>query len=251
MATVLAEVAGRSMRVTVGARGGAAVSALRSTRYGQAQVRFGVQIDTADTWVGYDYEMPLDVPVTYLVDVGGTVLDTAPVTMPSQGRDWWVVVVQPSLSRPVHIESFPALQYPLAHGLVQPQASRYPIAVVQGRRSGRGTLTLLTLTADQGAGLRSLVELSPFFLLNGPPDRAYPGGGLYLLAQDYTEERTTRVAQEPSRRWVIPVVEVERPPLEVPVPEENTLGDWKNEGTDLAGWRTRDYLDLLNEPDIG
>lgn len=251
MATVLAEVVNRSVRVTVSARASATVSAQRSTRYGQQDVRFGVQVDTAASWVGYDYEPPLDVPITYLVNVGGTILPTAPVTLASGGRDWWVVVVQPSLSRPVHIESFPGLTYPLAHGLVQPQASRHPIAVVQGRRAGKGVLTLLTLTHDESAGFRSLVERSPFFLLNGPPDRAYPNGGLYLLAQDLTEQRTTRVAQEGSRRWVIPVQEVERPPLAVPVPDENTLGDWKNEGTTLGGWRARDYLDLLNEANIG
>lgn len=251
MATLLAEVAGRAIRVTLGARGGEEFTILRHTVYGDYPARFATQVDTADTWVGYDYEAPPDVPLVYLATLPSGVVESAPVTLPSQGKDWWIAVAQPSLSRPVIVESFPALSYPLAHGLVQPQASRYPIAVIQGRRSARGTLTLLALTLGEGQALKSLIERSPFFLLNGPADRGYPRGGLYLLAQDYEEQRTVRVAQEQSRRFVIGVTEVDRPPLEVPLPEENTLGDWKAEGTTLSGWRSRTYLDLLNEPDIG
>lgn len=252
MAALLAEVVKRTVRLTMSERGGATFTVTRSSRYGTVPARLGVQVDTADTWVAYDYEMPLDVPVTYTatLDGGGTVKANS-VVMPSGGQDWWVAVSQPSLTQPVTIESFPALQYALGHALVQPQMSRYPIAVIQARRSGRGVLTLLTLTLEEGDALLTLVDRSPFFYLTGPPDRGFTAGGLYLLAQDLERQRVTRVAQDPARRWVIQVAEVDRPPLAVALPESNTLGDWVVEGTDLAGWAGRTWLDVLTEEGVG
>jgi len=242
---------GRYVEVNVDRTGLTLAALRRVTPWGERDVRMAVLVDTVDTLVGYDYEVPLDVNVRYRAvwDDGSSTL-SAVVVMPASGQDWWVALGYPGISRPILIESFPALTSPLGHSLVQPLSARNPIPVIQARRGVQGTLTLLSLTLDEASALRTLIRQSPLFMLTGPADRGFEHG-LYLLAQDYVEERAFRLAQRPERRWKITVQEVDRPPLDVPPPEQNTWQDWVVEGTTLGGWRDRTNLDLLTEPEVG
>lgn len=222
---------------------------------------------TSESVIGVDYEAPMDVPLVYSAS-GAEVLgwtdvwhddwDTAssdsqyadPVTVPSYGKDWYTALGQPSLSSEVLVNSFPEMQRPLAVSLAQPLNSKNPLPVVFARRGIRGDLTLITLTADAAAAMRGRLEASPLFLFKTPVDRGIPGGLVYLLAGDYSETRATRAAQDPTRYWVISVIEVDRPPLEVPPPAENTWQNWADESLANSSWHAwtgKSWLDVLTE----
>jgi len=124
------------------------------------------------------------------------------------------------------------------------------IPVVAARRGATGTLTLITLDLDAARGMISLIEAAPLLMLNGPPSHGF-GQGQYLLVQDFDEQRWTRLATEPARLFVLQVQEVDRPPLDVAVPKQNTWAEWlaDPEGT-YAGWRARTHLDVLTEEGV-
>lgn len=254
MVTVLPDA--RAARVTVDDLGGDTAVVWRSdgTTAAPVQVRLAVIIESSQTLAGIDYEAPMDVPLTYSAVVDGTTYTAAPVTIPSFGRDWYTALGQPSLSRPITVESFPALTHGLAHSRVRPLNSRNPLIITHARLGGEGVLTLLTMTYSEAQAVRALIDLSPLFQFKTPPDRDIPGGVMYLLAGDYSEERVIDAANEPTRRFVIDVVEVDRPPLEVTPPDENTWQDWMDEeigNSTWAAWTSKSWLDLLIETMVG
>lgn len=245
----------RAVRISVGGFGGAPVTVWRIEPGRQpVQARLSVQVSTASSYVGVDYEAPMDVPLVYRAVVTGTSYDALPVTIDSLGLDWWVALGNPSMSRVITVESFPELSRPLSHSAVRPLFSAYPLVITHARVAATGTLTLLTLTDSEAAAMRTLIETSPLFQMKSPAANGLPHGTLYLLAADYVEQRTTRLASEPSRRFIINVIEVDRPPLDVPPPAENTWQDWMDEplgNSSWGAWLGKSWLDLLVEESVG
>lgn len=245
----------RAVRISVGGFGGAPVAVWRIEPGRQpVQARLSVQVSTASSYVGVDYEAPMDVPLVYRAVVTGANYEALPVTIDSLGLDWWTALGNPSISRVVTVESFPELSRALSHSAVRPLFSAYPLVITHARVAATGTLTLLTLTDSEAAAMRTLIQTSPLFQLKSPAVNGLPDGALYLLAGDYVEQRTTRLATEPSRRFIINVIEVDRPPLEVPPPAENTWQDWLDEplgNSSWGAWLGKSWLDLLVEESVG
>jgi len=245
--TATAKVPQRAIEVNISkAAGETPGQIVRSTVYGERDARVAWLLQTDLSWVAYDYEAPLDVAVTYRI---GAVWSGS-ATLPSDGKDWWISLGAPGLTRPITVHSFPTLTRKLGHSLVQPLTRRNPIPVVAARRGATGTLTLITLDLDAARGMISLIEAAPLLMLNGPPSHGF-GQGQYLLVQDFDEQRWTRLATEPARLFVLQVQEVDRPPLDVAVPKQNTWAEWlaDPEGT-YAGWRARTHLDVLTEEGV-
>lgn len=236
-----------------------------------AEVRMAVMVSTAASYIGVDYEAPMDVPLYYearseMVEGGwsdlwdddweasGDSFIQGPVLIPSNNEDWVVALGQPALSRVALVESFPELTRGLSHSLVRPLRSKYGLPILHASLGAVGTLTLLALTLGETAALRSMIELSPLLQLKCPPNRGLPGGVLYLLVKESTEQRATRLGTEPSRRFILSVEEVARPPLEVLVPNENTWQMWEDEplanGT-WAVWAEMSWLDVLIQTGVG
>ena len=251
-ATVLPD--SRSVRVDINGLEGDPKTIWRTqgTTAAIAEARFAIIADTSSSFIGVDYEAGLDVPIVYSVQVGTTITYAAPVTIVSGDRDWYTALGQPSLSRVINVESFPALVKALARSEVRPLTSPNPLVVLHARLGVVGVLTLITLTYEEAQAVRALLELSPLFQFKCPPDRGVPFGSLYLLAGDYEEQRTVPDgAKEPSRRFVINVVEVDRPPLVVAPPYENTWQDWYDEAlwnASFDAWTRKSWLDILIEP---
>lgn len=249
-ATVLPEY--RAVRITVDGLGGETATIYRESPYvaGMQAVRLATVIDTAESFSGVDYEAPMDVPLTYTAEVDGSLYIAFTVTIDSEGRDWYTALGSPSMSRVVLVESFPAWTRPLARSQVRPLHSQNPLVILHARQGIAGTLSLLTLTHSEAEAMRYMLEVSPLFQFKTPIDRGLPDGSLYLLAGDYVEERVVVNANEPTRRWVIEVVEVDRPPLVVPPPTENTWQDWDDEtlsNSTWEAWKSKSWLDILVE----
>lgn len=242
----------RAVRVTVNTNNADEATVYRDTAQTlPEEVRLAVIASTQQSLSGVDYEAPMDVPLTYSVEVSGVTFMSVPITIPSYGRDWYCALGQPSISRAVTVESFPEMTRTLGHSRVRPLTSRNPLIITHIRTGLTGTLTLLALTAAEAQAIRSLIDLSPLFQFKAPADRGLPDGGrLYLLAGDYREQRVVQAANEPTRRFIIDVVEVDRPPLVVPPPVENTWQDWDDEAlwnSTWDAWRRKSWLDILVE----
>lgn len=245
--TATARIPQRAIEVNISkAAGETPGQIVRSTLYGEREARVAWLLQTDLSWVAYDYEAPLDVEVSYRI--GSAWSNSA--TLPSDGRDWWISLGAPALTRPINIHSFPGLNRKLGVSLVQPLIRRNPIPVISARRGATGTLTVITLDLDSARGMNSLIEAAPLLMLNGPPAHGFEQGQ-YLLILDYDELRWTRNAAEPARLFACQVQEVDRPPLDVQVPKQNTWAEWlaDPEGT-YAGWRVRTHLDVLTEEGV-
>ena len=240
--TIDVAVEGRAIKVTVLGAADASPEVSRRSPYGSGAVRLSAQVDVPGVLVAYDYEAPLDVELQYTVEGASS----AKIVMPSNGLDWWVSLATPTLTRSVWVESFPALTRPLGHALVQPQRAKNPVPVIQRRRGATGTLTLLSLTLEEGSAIRNLIENSPLLMFIGPPSHGF-GQGIYLLARDYDEVRAFADARQPERRFVIDVQEVDRPPVVIEQAPINSWQDWADSGRTWGDWRDTDYLHVLTD----
>lgn len=174
----------------------------------------GVPLQTRQA-VGYDYEPPLNVPVTYIAYVTDAnpgnqspathlPVDSVPYALTrlcSAGSPYWKAAAP--------IQTMSGLKRDITYGAHYVLGRPAPITIADVRQRATFTLTLATATASDGNALRSLLDTDPHLLLQGHPDE---GGNLYVLCSSYTEERAVpTVAAYPDRLWSLECIQVDPP----------------------------------------
>lgn len=162
-------------------------------------------------FVGIDYEAPFGETFYYQatttepgfapISSSSIILDTARSMLKHPG--------QPALNTWITVELGPKLDRPITQGIHDVLGRSTPIAVSMRRSSIRGELSLLTFTADERKALLALVDDGTPLLLATP--RGYGLGNVYLAVGDVSEERLAGYGLEPTRRWTLPFVVVDRP----------------------------------------
>lgn len=162
---------------------------------------------------GYDYEVPLNVPVTYLAHVSSGDGDSPVTEQPvaevpytgtrlcAAGSPYWKVTAP--------IQSMSGMKRDLAHGAHYVLGRPAPITIASVRQLATFTVTIATSTVEHGDAVRQLLDGSPHLLLQGHPNE---GGNLWFLCSSYTEDRAVpTVAAYPDRLWTLEAIQVDPP----------------------------------------
>lgn len=166
----------------------------------------------AGTWIGQDYEVPLDDPFYYRATAASapSVDVTSPTyVMPAQGRTMLKHPGQPALNMVVNPTKGPDLSRPVAQGVFDVLGRDYPVAVSMRRSSARGTLELVTFTDAEAANLVTMLIDGMPLLLSTPS--GYGLGNRYIAVADLDEARLSPLGSEQARSWTLPFVTVDRP----------------------------------------
>jgi hypothetical protein len=207
----------------------------------------------------FDWEVPLDVEVTYyatatVAGVESAVGSSAPFTV-TDDQDWLVDLARPTNTFPIAVESLPALSYSGPVGVHRVLDRRDPILTTAALWTPTGTLTFFTGTIQERDRARAILGGGVAVLLRTPPDRGV--GNLYLGVLSMNEQRVSRLALHDDRRFVVEAVQVARPDptLYVPLPPlsyQGRLNTWptyqdaKNTGSsygELAYTFPPDHID--------
>lgn len=202
-------------------------------------IRAGTVVDlSGGAVVVYDYEAPLDLPVTYTatqVTPATTTPETArsaEVTLASNTYTWLKDPGLPTRNQRLdEVKGIASLTRPARAGVFHIIDRTHPI-VVSARREGRvGELVFHTATDIQREAMVTLLSRGTVLLLQTPAN--YGFGSAYVHVSDALEERVGILGSEPTRRWTLPITMVDRPAGLATLPIWNT---WANVASTYATW---------------
>lgn len=167
---------------------------------------------TAGNWTGFDYEAPLDAPVTYQatnVSTGAVLATSSAVTLDSLGKFWLGHPGRPELNiAPVVAAISPGTRKARAQ-VFEVIGRSLPVAQSLRRSSYAGTMTLRARDGEELAGINDLITDGHVLMMRAPA--SWPGyGSRYIQVGDVDFEQLIRV---PDGRFTItlPWTEVARP----------------------------------------
>lgn len=213
---------------------------------------FDLDIDTGGTPLGTgaldDYEVPMDVAVTYRItqiDPATTEdpLTLGPYLLSSGGFSW---LKDPALPfRNVRLDEVTTIEvetFASRAGIFDIIDRSRPIVVAARRQDRTTQLDLTTASEAQRLTMVSLLSTGQVLLLSTPG--AYGWGNEYVHVGDVTESRIG-VATEATRRWTLPITVVDRPVSLSYPPAVMTWSDvvadwatWSDVISDNASWST-------------
>lgn len=160
-----------------------------------------------------DNEPPIGVSVTYRAFASNATEESQSAMSTSYELDitdtWLVDLWAPGNSVKVNVEAILGLDYGIDEQVMYPLMRRTPVVVQNVRRAASGSLQFTTDTEDEARRVRMLFSMGVPVLFQSP--MSYGVGNLYLSASKVAEERLTRLASDPTRRWKVEWAEVERP----------------------------------------
>jgi len=168
-----------------------------------------------------DWELPLDVPVTYDVTVydGATVVGTASAVFTAvwdQCPAWMVDLARPTNSLALTIESMVDLDFDAQVGVHRILNRRAPVLTSLPAWTPSSELVVVTDTLGERDQVRALLGSGYPFLLRTTPEQGI--GNMYLGVTQFVEERFLSLGVAPQRRFKVAVVQVERPDPAIFIP---------------------------------
>ncbi|MFF4791818.1 hypothetical protein ACFY2M_19115 [Streptomyces sp. NPDC001276] len=201
-----------------------------------------------DAMVIEDHEAPLNVPVTYRIEIyspSGVLTSTrsslpATLTLADINEVWLKDPANPQRSVKVAVARAPDWQRPIQQASVVVRGRRNKV-ILSGRRQGReGDLAIWTRSDAERDALHLLLDSGNTLLW-----QAAPGMGvtdMYVNVAEVTETRVGGPAQDPWRAWTLPMTEADMP---VAVGVNGAAGrTWQDVLTEFATWN-----DVLNTYD--
>ncbi|MFE9398674.1 hypothetical protein [Streptomyces flavidovirens] len=172
----------------------------------------------SDILIIEDYEAPLGVPVSYLVEIRDPATgalestrtsDSVTIAAGDVNLAWLKDPGNPQRNAQVMVQRAPDWQRPIEQSAYVVKARRNKV-VLSGRRQGlEGELAIWTRTDDERAALHWLLDSGNVLLW-----QAAPGMGvtdMYVNVAGITEARTDGTAMEPWRSWSLPLTEADLP----------------------------------------
>ena len=223
-----------------GHEAGDRVSVYRYDVFGQLlPVRQAEDIEMADLFQTFDWEAPQGRPLAYrAVVTDGTDTLTAEVIADGvidYGGDWIMPVGRTELGMNVTVEmgGVGGLDRGVMRSVMNVVNRPSPVVVSWGRNMWATTISLLTLEDWERIQFTRLLNY-PIIMF-----AARPGFGVdepvFLSVGAVTEERTSGLGYETSRRWAVEVQQVSRPPAFYPEPAPAfTWGDRLDDFTDWS-----------------
>lgn len=201
--------------LTIGGMVGTSVTIVRTDPAGNtAPVRSAnPAMLSGGAWVGWDYEAPFQVPVTYTATSdSGDKVTTPPQTL-AVATPWLIHPGIPDLSRPVTIADLGDETGPSSSGAHYVLGRPNPIVIGGGARRGATfNLVLRTYTQYEAESLTALLADDSVLLLQV----AYPFTALtdyrWVAVGDAVKHRVSRDYDDPGALWTLPCT-VTDPPI--------------------------------------
>ena len=174
--------------------------------------------------------------LAYIDDV---VIVTGPLSVQLDSDDDWLVDLDDARNTgPVLVESLSELTYTAPQGVHRIIGRRTPIVTSDIRWTPSGRLVLVTQTVDEARRVRDALGSSSPLLFRSTLERGV--GNLYFVpGASVVEQRMSRLATEPARRWLVELIEIDRPDPSLYTPLTVTWGEVLSE---FATWQ-----ELLDE----
>ena len=182
-----------------------------------------VETISSGLWLGFDYEAPQNVPLTYKAyltdDLDEEITLIAVMTgVVNYGGDYLMAVGRPELAMNIFVEygGAGALSRDVVRDVVQVVGRPSPMIVTWGRNMWVGGFNFLTLEEFERRRILAIMSFPVVMFVS----RAGYGFDqpVFLSPGTVTEERTTGLGSEQSRRWMIDFNEIARPPSYYPPP---------------------------------
>lgn len=175
------------------------------------------QTITSDAMVIEDHEAPLEVPVTYRIEIYDTpgviastrTSDTATLTLADVNECWLKDPSNPQRNLRVLVEKAPDWSRPIEQAAYIVRGRRNKVVLSGVRQGLEGDLSIWTRTDEERASLHLLLDSGNTLLW-----QAAPGMGvsdMYVSVGQITEGRIGGPAQEPWRAWALPLTETDMP----------------------------------------
>jgi hypothetical protein len=180
---------------------------------------------------GYDWEAPQQVSLTYrAVVTDGTNEATVEAVMTGEinyGGDWVMPVGRAELGMVVNVEygGVGQTDRDVIRDVATVVNRSSPMVVSWGRQLAAGSLTVLTLEDAERRRFLGIIQY-PIIMFAARPNFGVEEP-LFASLGTVTEERTSGLGSEPSRRWVMDVQFIARPPAVYAPPPPS------------ASWQTR------------
>ena len=186
-----------------------------------SQVRGASPISSPGSVTFSDPEAPLDTPVYYQVTSPSyqyQTISSNTVTLASSGTSWLTHPNRADLSTQIWVEFNPDKDRDIAQGVFPVLGRPKPIVRTDGvRKSPVYTLVCVTETQSAWANMLQLLNDGSPLLLRTPS--GYPFDALtWMSIGNVTETPVSTKVSEFTRRWPLPVIEVDAPStLDAPV----------------------------------
>jgi hypothetical protein len=155
----------------------------------------------------YDYEAPLNVPITYQITDNGATTSISPVTL-AVTIAWLKSPAFPTLNQNIKLRAMPKLSRQRPMGVHNVLHRSKPI-VTYGTLSGAtGSMTLLTGNEAATDAMLEFLQATGVAYLQIPGSRF---SETYFALGDLDEEPLTRSQYEDSVDWTVEIIEVDRP----------------------------------------
>ena len=190
-----------------------------------------------DVVIARDYEAPVGVELAYRywLDESTTVAGNDTITIPSSSSDspWLVDLVRPTNTQRVLVQALPELAHDAPAGVHWVLDRRAPIFAGELAHTPSFELTFAVGDEDARERVRATLGNGVPNLLRTPPEQGV--GNIYFAVPSWREQRISRLALHPDRRFVVAAVQVERPDpaLYVPIPP-NTYAQLRDQHADYA-----------------
>jgi hypothetical protein len=176
---------------------------------------------TGTTYLVRDYELPLDVTVTYTVTVydGPTAIGSASAIFTityGECEAWLTDLARPTNSLQVMIESLAELTHTVPSGVHRVLDRRSPVVTALVAWTPEAELVVLTDTLAERDQVRALLGTGYPLLVRTAPEQGI--GNMFLEATEFVEERLLTLGTAPERRVRVSCVQTERPNPSIYVP---------------------------------
>jgi len=208
-------------------------------------IKSGLEIDLVGGIATVDdFEAEMDQVLTYRMIQVDPVSSADPtvitgITLASNGWSW---LKDPALpTRNVRLDEVTNMEvetFGSRAGIFDVIDRAHPVVVAALRRDRVTELAITTATEDQRLAMEKILSTGQILLLSTPA--AYAWGNEYVHVGDVTETRVG-VADEPTRRWALPITVVDRPFALSYQPASMT---WADVVSDWATWS--DLIDEVN-----
>jgi len=172
-----------------------------------------------------DHEVPFDVPIRYRVTntvISSETATSAALTVPSYDKTWLKDPATSSRNMVLHeVQDIETMTREAQAGVFPILDRRHPVVVAARRHGVKGDLRCTTATLAERTDLVDLLSRGQVLLLATPG--AYGLGNIYVHVGDVSETMIGPVTTQ-SRRWTLPMIQVDRPAQLAIAPARMTWG---------------------------